>query len=216
MIISNLTLDDVIRYTQSQPLAHVKWLEEAALVQCFDQLDQHGVAIFDDCYPLNNMDQLRQECLSHQLQFKQAEIQNGRMRSIRSDHILWIDDTLAFAQQHIFYLLQFAKTLNQAFYLGLYEAEAHFAHYHCGEFYSVHRDNPQGKNGRVISTVYYLHEHWQDGDGGELRVQNKQGEWQIIQPLPNRLAVFQSDLLHEVLPSHKDRLSITAWLRQRT
>ncbi len=65
----------------------------------------------------------------------------------------------------------------------------------------------------MISCVFYLHEHWQADWGGELRLQDKQDEWQIIAPQPNRMALFQSDLLHEVLLSKQQRLSITAWLR---
>ena len=77
----------------------------------------------------------------------------------------------------------------------------------------MHRDNPQGKNGRQISSVYYLHKNWQDDWGGELRLQDKNEQWHIIQPKPNRIALFQSDLLHEVLAAKQQRLSITAWLR---
>lgn len=51
--------------------------------------------------------------------------------------------------------------------------------------------------------------------GGELRLQDKHGEWHIILPRSNQLVIFQSDLLHEVLPAKQQRLSITAWLRQR-
>ena len=51
--------------------------------------------------------------------------------------------------------------------------EAHFACYNAGEFYALHRDNPQGKNGRMISAVYYLHDDWQDNWGGELHLQDK-------------------------------------------
>lgn len=206
-----LNLDDI----DAQAVVEQAWLNEHNIESCLQQLEQTGFAILDDVYPLQNVQTLREECRQHHAQFRQAEIQNGRIQEIRSDHILWIDEQLPQAQQHLTALLQFAEQLNRAFYLGIYEVEGHFAHYHVGEFYKLHRDNPQGKNGRVISTVYYLHEHWQDGYGGELRLQDKQGEWQIIAPKPNRLAIFQSDLLHEVLLSHQNRLSITAWLRQR-
>jgi SM-20-related protein len=90
---------------------------------------------------------------------------------------------------------------------------AHFACYNAGEFYALHRDNPQGKNGRMISTVYYLHEDWQDDWGGELHLQDKNDIWHVLQPKPNRIALFQSDLLHEVLEAKHQRLSITGWLR---
>ncbi len=69
------------------------------------------------------------------------------------------------------------------------------------------------KNDRIISTVYYLHPEWQDDWGGQLRLQDKNDIWHIITPEPNRLVIFQSNLLHEVLVSKQQRLSITAWLR---
>ena len=97
--------------------------------------------------------------------------------------------------------------------MGIKEVEAHFACYRAGEFYALHRDNPQQKNARVMSTVYYLHQDWQADWGGELHLQDKNQQWHTIQPKPNRIALFQSDLLHEVLPAKQQRLSITAWLR---
>lgn len=76
------------------------------------------------------------------------------MSHIRSDHILWIDEQLPIAQQHINALKNLSQLLNQAFYLGIKEVEAHFACYNAGEFYALHRDNPQKKNDRMISTVF--------------------------------------------------------------
>ena len=182
--------------------------------QILNDLDQHGFALIDDAYSSEYTQALLEECTSHFNQFRDAAIQNGVMSQIRSDHILWINDELKIAQQHIDYLNALSEQLNQAFFLGIQEVEAHFACYNAGEFYALHRDNPQGKNGRVISSVYYLHEEWQDHWGGELRLQDKNDTWYIIPPKPNRIALFQSDLLHEVLLSKQQRLSITAWLRQ--
>lgn len=181
--------------------------------QILDDLDQHGFAMIDDAYSAEYMHALVEECASHLNQFRDAAIQNGVVSNIRSDHILWIDEQLNFAQQHIHYLNALSTQLNQAFFLGIQEAEAHFACYNAGEFYALHRDNPQGKNGRIISTVYYLHENWHDDWGGELRLQDKNGRWHTIAPTPNRIAIFQSDLLHEVIQAKHQRLSITAWLR---
>ena len=181
--------------------------------QILDDLDQHGFAIINDAYPIDYLHALSAECLSHLNQFRNAAIQNGVISNIRSDHILWLNEELNIAQQHIQYLNALSAHLNQAFFLGIQEAEAHFACYNAGEFYALHRDNPQGKNGRIISTVYYLHEEWQDDWGGQLRLQDKNDVWQIIHPRPNRIAIFQSDLLHEVIEAKHQRLSITAWLR---
>ncbi|MCO8074491.1 2OG-Fe(II) oxygenase [Acinetobacter lwoffii] len=184
--------------------------------QILDDLDQHGFSIVDDAYSSEYQHAVSQECLSHLNEFRNAAIQNGVVNNIRSDHILWLQPEFQISHLHIQTLQQFSQILNRAFYLGIKDVEAHFACYHAGEFYTLHRDNPQDKNGRMISSVYYLHEQWQTDWGGELRLQDKHGQWHIIQPKPNRMALFQSDLLHEVLISKQQRLSITAWLRSDT
>lgn len=178
-----------------------------------DDLDRDGFSLIDEAYPHDYIEQLKLECMQHLNEFRNAAIQNGVVSDIRSDHILWLHDGLEISHQHTQTLALLAQQFNQAFYLGIKDIEAHFACYNAGEFYALHRDNPQGKNGRLISSVYYLHEKWQNDWGGELRLQNKNGHWHIIPPQPNRLALFQSDLLHEVLQAKQQRLSITAWLR---
>lgn len=183
------------------------------LDQILDDLNEFGFTLIDDVYPAEYVESLVKECSTHLAEFRAAGVQNGVVSHIRSDHILWIDGQLPIAQQHIQALEEFSQALNQAFYLGIKEVEAHFACYNAGEFYALHRDNPQQKNDRMISTVFYLHKDWQEDWGGQLRLQDKNGQWHIIQPIPNRLAIFQSDLLHEVLLSKQQRLSITAWLR---
>lgn len=181
--------------------------------QILDDLDQHGFAIIDAAYSNDYVHQLVNECTSNLNRFREAAIQNGVVSNIRSDHILWINENLDIAQQHVDTLKQFSQLLNRYFYLGIKDVEAHFACYNAGEFYALHRDNPQNKNGRMISTVYYLHEEWQDDWGGELHLQDKNNLWHTLKPKPNRIAMFQSDLLHEVLEAKQQRLSITAWLR---
>ncbi|OTG80443.1 oxidoreductase [Acinetobacter sp. ANC 4558] len=181
--------------------------------QILDNLDQHGFSIIDHIYTQEYRHSLTKECISHLNQFRNAAIQNGVVSNIRSDHILWINDHFTIAQQHIQTLNYLAEQFNRAFFLGIHDVEAHFACYNAGEFYALHRDNPQGKNGRTISTVYYLHDEWQDGWGGELHLQDKNKQWHIISPKPNRIALFQSDLMHEVLQAKHQRFSITAWLR---
>ncbi len=181
--------------------------------QILDDLDQHGFSIIDDAYSSEYIHKLVEECTSHLNQFRDAAIQNGIVSNIRSDHILWLHEELKISHQHTKTLYTLAEQFNRAFYLGINNVEAHFACYNSGEFYALHRDNPQGKNGRIISAVYYLHEDWQDDWGGELRLQDKNDQWHTLQPKPNRVTLFQSDLLHEVLKAKHQRLSITAWLR---
>ena len=183
--------------------------------QIIEDLDQKGFSIIDDAYSQEYIFALVEECMQHFNEFRDAAIQNGVVANIRSDHILWIDQQLQQAQIHVNVLQGLAEQLNQAFFLGIAEVEAHFACYNAGEFYALHRDNPQGKNGRIMSSVFYLHQHWQTDWGGELRLQDKNDQWHIITPKPNRIALFQSDLLHEVIEAKQQRLSITAWLRSR-
>ncbi|MBD8353440.1 2OG-Fe(II) oxygenase [Acinetobacter nosocomialis] len=183
------------------------------LNQILDDLNAHGFTIVNHAYSTEYLAQVATECSHHFDEFREAGIQNGVVSTIRSDHILWINESLPIAEQHVETLTSFCQHLNQAFFLGIKEVEAHFACYNAGEFYALHRDNPQQKNDRIISTVYYLHPEWQDDWGGQLRLQDKNDIWHIITPEPNRLVIFQSNLLHEVLVSKQQRLSITAWLR---
>ena len=182
--------------------------------QVLDQIALSGFAIIDQAYSHEYQQELILECTENLDQFRKAAIQNGVVSNIRSDHILWINqDQFPVAQQHIQALEQLSQQFNRHFFLGIQHVEAHFACYNSGEFYALHRDNPQQKNDRMISSVYYLHDQWQENWGGQLHLQDKQGEWHIIQPTANRIAIFQSDLLHEVKPAQQQRLSITAWWR---
>nr|WP_171458725.1 2OG-Fe(II) oxygenase [Acinetobacter sp. ANC 3791] len=178
-----------------------------------NDLDDTGFSVIDQAYSKEYLQSVHQECMHHLNEFRDAAIQNGVVSQIRSDHILWINDNLPIAEQHITTLMHLAQELNQAFFFGIREVEAHFACYNAGEFYALHRDNPQKKNDRMISAVLYLHAEWHEDWGGQLRLQDKQQNWHILEPKPNRIALFQSDLLHEVLAAKQQRLSITAWMR---
>lgn len=178
-----------------------------------NDLDDTGFSVIDQAYAEEYLQSVHQECMHHLNEFRDAAIQNGVVSQIRSDHILWINDNLPIAEQHVTTLMHLAQELNQVFFFGIREVEAHFACYNAGEFYVLHRDNPQKKNDRLISAVLYLHPEWHEDWGGQLRLQDKQQNWHILEPKPNRIALFQSDLLHEVLAAKQQRLSITAWMR---
>lgn len=178
-----------------------------------NDLDDTGFSVIDQAYAEEYLQSVHQECMHHLNEFRDAAIQNGVVSQIRSDHILWINDNLPIAEQHVTTLMHLAQELNQVFFFGIREVEAHFACYNAGEFYALHRDNPQKKNDRLISAVLYLHPEWHEDWGGQLRLQDKQQNWHILEPKPNRIALFQSDLLHEVLAAKQQRLSITAWMR---
>lgn len=181
--------------------------------QIVNQLDEFGFSIIKQAYDDVFFTALNTECLSKMDNFRAAAIQDGVISKIRSDHILWINETQSLAHKHILALENLSQSLNQAFFLGIKNVEAHFACYNVGEFYALHRDNPQQKNHRVISSVFYIHKTWQESWGGQLRLQDKKMNWHMIEPTANSIVIFESNLLHEVITSKQKRLSITAWLR---
>ena len=84
--------------------------------QILDDLDQDGFAVIDHVYPHHYVHQLVNECTSNLNCFREAAIQNGVVSNIRSDHILWINENLEYAQQHIQALNALAQEFNRAFY----------------------------------------------------------------------------------------------------
>jgi len=85
-----------------------------------------------------------------------------------------------------------------------------------GARYTKHVDNGGAVgNGRRLTALFYLNMEWGEGDGGELGVYRRGGAelMKEIQPIANRLVLFWSDVRvpHEVLPSNKERYTITIW-----
>jgi SM-20-related protein len=61
--------------------------------------------------------------------------------------------------------------------------------------------------------IMYLNEDWQASDGGELCIHHTDS-LQHIAPENGKIVFFKSsELEHEVLLSHKPRMSITGWLK---
>ncbi len=77
-------------------------------------------------------------------------------RDIRGDAIHWLDRESLAQRRYLAAMSELQQSLNQALYLGLFEFEAHFAHYPPGSFYKTHLDSFQGRANRVVSTVLYL------------------------------------------------------------
>lgn len=100
--------------------------------------------------------------------------------------------------------------------MGLFDYEAHFAHYQPGAFYRRHLDAFRGRTNRVLTTLLYLNPDWQPGDGGELLLYPEQGEGVLerVSPRAGTLVIFLSARFpHEVLPAQADRYSIAGWFR---
>ena len=141
---------------------------------------------------------------------------------IRGDFIHWIEKDQA-SDAEVIYLNAMAtlqQAINQAFFLGLFELESHFAIYPPGAGYQKHLDQLIGKQERKISCILYLNEGWTASDGGELRMyldKNDEAKFIDVSPEAGTLVVFLSgDFLHEVLPAKRERMSVTGWFRTRS
>ena len=154
--------------------------------------------------------------------FRHARIGTGNKEQtrseIRSDKIHWLNpSSLTDAQQSYWDIIDELRIqVNRAFYFGLHEFEAHFAVYPEGSFYRRHLDQFDTTPYRFVSCLLYLNRDWKQEDGGQLRIYTSENDDYIdILPEFGRFACFLSaDVPHEVLPSRRERYSLTGWLRK--
>lgn len=135
----------------------------------------------------------------------------------RGDLIHWIDPSAASdaVRAYLSVIESLRRSLNHRCLLNVQRFEAHLALYRAGARYARHRDRFQDCDDRVVSTVLYVNAHWCDADGGELCLYPPGRDALRIAPVGGRLAMFLSEIEHEVLPAWRDRLSLTGWLKTR-
>jgi SM-20-related protein len=134
---------------------------------------------------------------------------------VRGDSIHWLDRAHNDDHENSFFDLMdlFVKYLNENCYTGINSYEFHYTLYQQGTFYKKHMDRFQNNDSRKFSMIMYLNTDWIAGDGGELCIHHEAG-LQNISPLNGKAVFFKSnELEHEVLMTHKDRMSITGWLK---
>lgn len=162
--------------------------------------------------------------LLNQGQFKKASVGKGDQKQvraeIRSDEVLWMDPTALSPLQVVFWekIEELKQVLNRRCFLGLKSFEGHFARYPIGSFYKRHVDQFHAVPHRIVTVILYLNDSWTEADGGQLRMYFPQedGSERIedVLPVGGRLVVFLSEEIpHEVMPTQKERISITGWLR---
>lgn len=137
--------------------------------------------------------------------------------SRRGDWIEWVDPempegSVSSLVEHIEKVRAF---LNRTLFLGLVDFEMHFTMYPVGTHYERHSDRHRSGSTRRVSFVLYLNPDWKPGDGGELVIYPPGREQVSVEPLFGRLALFLSELEHEVLKTHIRRISTTGWMRER-
>ena len=140
----------------------------------------------------------------------------GHNRSFRSDIIYWLDREHHNAHEDLFFDLvdEFVQYLNETCYTGIHSYEFHYTLYETGSAYKKHLDQFLHNDSRKYSMILYLNDDWQEKDGGELCIHHKHQPLQHISPSNGKSVFFQSnELEHEVLITHKPRMSITGWLK---
>jgi SM-20-related protein len=141
-----------------------------------------------------------------------------RRPQIRGDSICWIAAPLLPAELLLLEELERLRlVLNERDFLGLFELELHYAWYPSGAGYARHVDQPQGHAQRQVSLALYLNEDWAPAAAGELRFFYAPDHHRDIEPIAGRLVCFLTPgREHAVLPTRRDRLSISGWFRTRS
>ncbi len=203
-------------------------MEENAIFEpLIDGILNEGYGIADGFLSAGEVNALAQQLRDRRAegQFKAAAIGNQQVtveKQIRGDEIHWLDEANATPAEKVYLdrINEFIQYVNRTCYLGLQDAEVHYALYPPGTFYRRHLDRFKTDSRRKLSVICYLNNDWQEEDGGQLAVYlpNDDGTEQVdtVMPVGGRLVCFESDRLeHEVLPANRERLSITGWLRTR-
>jgi SM-20-related protein len=188
-----------------------------------EHLTRVGYIVLDNPLPNELSDLLLARCQDDDAErFKAAQIGRGAVKKhlspLRGDVISWLDDRNSTDHAYLAWMETLRSGLNSALFLGLFDYECHYAIYDAGAGYAKHSDVLQGARNRVVTTIFYLNENWQSGDGGELRIFEPSGETTIATVNPNfgTMIIFLSEMFpHEVLMAHKKRRSITGWFRIR-
>lgn len=153
-------------------------------------------------------------------QMQHANIGNDKIKDnnqkIRSDKIYWMDKSHnnAFENEFLQLAENFIEHLNSTYYTGINAYEFHYAVYEEGTYYKRHKDQFKNNNSRKYSLINYLNHNWLEQDGGQLLVYQNDGV-QKIQPQSQTAVFFKSsEMEHEVVLAHRQRMSITGWLKQ--
>jgi SM-20-related protein len=136
--------------------------------------------------------------------------------NVRTDSIFWLDRKHENQYENEFFdqIEEFIKYLNRTCFAGITGYEFHYSLYEIGSFYKKHLDQFKDNSNRKYSMISYLNEDWLLADGGELQIFQLNND-QKISPNQGKTIFFQSnELEHEVMVTHKRRMSVTGWLKR--
>ncbi|MFT5268512.1 MAG: SM-20-related protein [Acidimicrobiales bacterium] len=190
-----------------------------------NDLSLYGYSVSEGLLTPEHIAALAAVALTHQKEGRLVRARTGKAKteseSVRGDSIAWLDEHSVEAPvldcNATFDALR--RTLNEQLFMNLHDVESHFAIYPPGAVYQKHLDQfATGHQSRQLSLVLYLNEGWISTNGGELRLylDGSEGGQIDISPIAARLVLFESSRFwHEVLPSNRERLSLTGWFRTR-
>jgi SM-20-related protein len=218
----------MIEAIQNQLFEEISFVENPVYEQIIQDIGWKKFSIIDDFFSPEIVSHLRQSLLNkhEENRFKKAAIGNRIneliVKSIRGDHILWIDERTANTAESLFFnqINDLVSYLNKTCFMGILQKEFHYALYPKGTFYKRHIDTFQNDDRRKLSFVCYLNtEDWKPENGGELVLylgEKAMEAEKIIYPFPGRIVIFESQIIeHEVKPVEIERFSITGWLKTR-
>ena len=198
------------------------FIDPALLDHVADQLAESGYCVLPQILPLP---------LNHDLYRRVARLDDhndltlagiGREQAfqvntdIRKDETRWLSDAHPIDTAYLAAMSAFRLAINERLFLGLFDYEAHYAHYGSGAFYKRHVDAFKGQSSRILTTVLYLNPDWQAQHGGQLVIYQPDSDAIVttVEPELGTFVVFLSDQFpHEVLPCQQDRYSIAGWFR---
>lgn len=198
---------------------------DAKLIKIIDDIAEKGWALVDNFLSDEQVKNILQEQveLFREGAFRKAGIgkgENFQVRpEIRGDHVMWIDTKEASDHVNVYLnkIEALRQKINEEFYIGLKSFECHFATYPPESFYKKHLDQFKQVKYRILTCILYLNQQWTYKDGGLLRIYKdgeNESDYIDIVPKAGTFVCFKSaEIYHEVLPTSRQRYSITGWLR---
>jgi SM-20-related protein len=201
----------------------VNLLFQSQIDAIVDGLSDKGYAIIENFLSHSEAKAIREldDFKDALLHFKKAGIGKNAEKQInegvRGDYIQWIEKETT-ADEIKIYLNRLDEVIahvNRMLFLSLKDYEVHKTVYPAGTFYKRHLDQFKKDDHRKLSIICYLNEDWQPNQGGQLRMHLAEGPLDVF-PTAGKLVCFRSDQIeHEVLPSTRERISITGWIVDR-
>ena len=184
-----------------------------------EQLKNIGYIVLQQPLPEALMQALQERCFDDG-RFLPAHVGRGEKKQqvtlLRGDVTRWLDEFDDVDRAYLAWMDELRSGLNERLFLGLFDYEGHYAMYQPGTGYAKHLDALKGKKNRILSTVLYLNQDWQEDDGGELLLYEPDSRNLLATVVPEfgTMIIFLSEVFpHEVTLSRNTRRSIAGWFR---